>query len=82
MNFFAVELIDIIKNLLDCKIRIENIYIVYENNLDFLVTKDKQIDLKSFNFTIYLKELEFSSKDLKKSMVNGVFKNYMNLVKF
>lgn len=41
MNFFAVELIDIIKNLLDCKIRIENIYIVYENNLDFLVTKDK-----------------------------------------
>ena len=60
MNIFAVELIDTIKNLLDCKIRIENIYIVYESNLDFLVTTDN-IDLKKFNFTIFLKEFEFSS---------------------
>lgn len=36
MNYFAVELIDTIKNMLDCKIRIENIYIVYESNLNFI----------------------------------------------
>lgn len=81
MNIFGVELLDTIKNLLDCKIQIENIYIVYENNLDFLYTRDN-IDLTNFNFTIYLKQFVFQSNDLRQHCVDGVFKNYMNLQKF
>lgn len=40
VNILAYELLSIVKNFLDCKISIENCYIVYENNLDFMHTNE------------------------------------------
>ena len=44
----GIEIFEIIKNLLDCKINIKNIYIIYEDNLDFLFSKE---NLDSFIIT-------------------------------
>lgn len=37
----SVEIFEIIKNLLNTDIKFENIYIVYENNLDFIDNSEK-----------------------------------------
>lgn len=66
-NVLAYELLNIVKNFLDCKVSIENCYIVYENNLDFLHTNHK-IDLSNFNFTIHLKNMEFRANDIRKHL--------------
>ena len=50
----SLELFEFIKNFLDCKVSIENIYIVYEDNLDFISNKE-DLDLERFNLNIHLK---------------------------
>lgn len=81
MNILGYELLSIIKNFLDCKVSVENCYIVFENNLDFLYTTQK-MDLSNFNFTVHLKNMEFKANDIRQHLTNGVFKGYMNLQKF
>lgn len=50
----SVEIFEIIKNFLNTDIKFENIYIVYENNLDFIDNTEK-LNLKKFNLTLHLK---------------------------
>ena len=47
----SIELFEIVKNFLDCWITFENIYIVYEDNLDFISNKE-DLDLERFNLNI------------------------------
>lgn len=71
-----------IKNLLDCKITFGNIYVVYENNIDFM-NSGNDLNLKQFNIAIYLKQLEFKSEQIEKYLdKNMVFKNYLNFGEF
>ena len=44
MDLLSLELFEFVKNLLNCRITVENIYIVYEDNLDFLSNKE-ELDL-------------------------------------
>lgn len=82
INLLGVDLFDLIKNFLDCKVRIEKIYIVYEDNLDFIQSK-KNFDLKRFNFNIFLEEFEFKIDDIVKHCnKDGLFKSFMNINTF
>lgn len=61
----SVEIFEIIKNFLNTDIKFENIYIVYENNLDFIDNTEK-LNLKKFNLTLHLKQFYFKYDDLSK----------------
>lgn len=54
----SLELFEFIKNFLDCRVSFENIYIIYEDNLDFISDKE-DLDLERFNFNIHLKQFSF-----------------------
>lgn len=64
-EILSYELLDIIKNLLNCRITIGNVYVVYENNIDFM-NSGTDLNLKQFNLTMYLKQLEFKSEQIEK----------------
>jgi len=57
----GVEIISIIKDFLNCKVKINNIHIIYEDNLDFLQSEES---LQKFSMGIELKELEFKLEDI------------------
>ena len=76
-NIMGIEVFQIIKNLLDCKISIQNIYIIYEDNLDFLYSQE---DLSSFIVTMHLKQFNFQNDAVTKyTDKDGIFKNFMNI---
>ena len=82
VNLMSVEIFEIIKNLLNTDIKFENIYIVYENNLDFIDNTEK-LNLKKFNLTLQLKQFQFKFDDLSKHVNSqGIFKDFINVAKF
>ena len=79
-NFLGIELVEIIKNFLDCNITIENVNIIFEDSYQF-ISNDNHSD--NFQALIQLKKLCFRSQDIIKSTdKNGIFKGmaYPSLV--
>lgn len=77
INIMGIEIFQIIKNFLDCSINIQNVFIIYEDNLDFLFSQE---DLSSFILTLHLKQLKFENDQVTKyTDKEGIFKNFMNI---
>lgn len=80
INLMGIEIFQLIKNILDCSINIQNVYIIYEDNLDFLYSQE---DLSSFIVTLHLKQLKFQNDVVTKHTdKDGIFKNFMNISAF
>jgi hypothetical protein len=80
INLMGIEIFQLIKNVLDCSINIQNVYIIYEDNLDFLYSQE---DLSSFIVTLHLKQLKFQNDVVTKHTdKDGIFKNFMNISAF
>ena len=56
----SIEMIEILRHFLDIDINIKNITFIYEDNLEFIYSKEK---LDTFITTINFKELRFKSLD-------------------
>ena len=81
-ELLSSELLGLIKKLLSCRVTVGNVYVVYENNVDFL-TSGGDLNLKHFNLTMHLKQLEFRSEQIEKYLdKDQVFKGFLNFGEF
>lgn len=80
INIMGIEIFELIKNFLDCTISIQNIFIIYEDNLPDLISQerlDELIIMLTFN------KFAFSNQDITKHTdKSGIFKNFMNVSDF
>lgn len=80
VNMMSIELIELIKHFLDIDIGIKNITFIYEDNLEFIYTKE---NLDTFITTVNFKEFRFKSQDpIKETDSQGIFKNFFNIKTF
>lgn len=75
----GVEVLNLIKDFLDCRISVHKVYLIFEDNLDFLVSKQS---LECFSLAMELQELEFKADEIDNYTKNGMFKNFMNFRSF
>lgn len=80
IDFLSIELLEIIKHFLDVDIAIKNITLIYEDNLEFIYTKES---LETFITIVNFKEFRFKSGDVvQQTDSHGVFKNFFNIQSF
>lgn len=80
VNIMGIELFELIKNFLDCSISIQNIYIVYEDQLPDLISYD---NLEQLIIMISFQKFSFSNREITKDTdKEGIFKNFMNVSQF
>ena len=80
LNILGIEMFELIKNLLDCTIKIQKIYIIYEDNLPHLLSNES---LESVILMISFRQFAFSNKEITHDTdKKGIFKNFMNVSQF
>jgi len=80
LNILGIEIFELIKNILDCSISIQNIFVIYEDNLPDIATHeslDQLVVMMTFN------KFAFSNREITKDTdKDGIFKNFMNISEF
>lgn len=80
VDVMSIELIELLKHFLDVDIAIKNITFIYEDNLEFIYSKET---LDTFITTINFKEFRFKSQDpIQQTDSQGIFKNFFNIKTF
>lgn len=80
INLMGIEVFEIVKNFLGCKINIANIHLIYEDKMSFTKSSAK---MENFILTAQFKEFSFKVDDIKKfTNKQGYFKNFFNIATF
>ena len=80
VNIMGTEIFNIVKHFLDIDIAIKNITFIYEDNLEFIYSKE---NLETFITTVTFKEFRFKTDDIQRNTdKNGIFKNFFNIQNF
>ena len=80
INFMGIEFFEIVKNFLGCNININNIHLIYEDQMSFSKSSSRK---DNFILQAEFKQFCFKVDDIKKyTNKQGFFKNFFNIAAF